>query len=122
MEFNFFQAGCQTKTPHTTSLGLKAEMMFPDSPTKLGQFENELDPPIELGPPDRALDPLFDFLHAVLDRLQDLCEFLLACLGSLLKSWILQFTSGIVAGVLVILLTIRVFQLAAAYFADTHLP
>ena len=96
--------------------------MFPDSPTESGQLDNELDPPVELGTPDRALDPLFDFLRATLNRLQDLCEFLLAGARDVINSWTLQFTSGIVAGLLCLFFAIRILQLAVAYFADGQLP
>jgi hypothetical protein len=96
--------------------------MLQETPTETGQFDDALDAPEEFRPPIRRLDPLFDFLHATLDRIQDVSEFLLVCVAAVVKTWIFQFTSGLVAGLLVISLAIWLVQVTIGFFTGDNPP
>lgn len=96
--------------------------MFPDSSTETNAIEREFDPPVAIEAKGRPLDPLFDFLHATLDRLQDLSEFLIGCIRVFVKSWIVQFTSGTIVGLLFISFLARLIQLLVALYNGTSEP
>ena len=85
-------------------------------PTDIGHFDDELHAPKDFEPRVQRLNPLFDFLHATLDRIQDIAEFLLACLSGIIRTWIFQFTSGLVAGLLFISFVIWAVQAIIEFF------
>ncbi len=96
--------------------------MLQETPTETGQFDDASATPEEFRPPIRRLDPPFDFLHATLDRIQDVSEFLLMCAAGVVKTWIFQFTSGLVAGLLFICFAIWLVQVTIGYFTGDSPP
>ena len=85
-------------------------IMLQDLPTEVGQFDKEAEAHADYDLPVERLNPLFDFLHATLDRVQDVCEFLLACVFGFVNTWFFQFTSGLVAGLIFVSIVIWVVQ------------
>jgi hypothetical protein len=96
--------------------------MLQETPTETGKFDDASDTSEEFRPPIRRLNPLFDFLHATLDRIQDVSEFLLVCVTGVVKTWIVQFTSGLVAGLLFISFAIWLVQVTIGYFTGDNPP
>jgi hypothetical protein len=96
--------------------------MLQKTPAETGQFDAEFDAPEEIEPRVQRLNPLFDFLHATLDRIQDVSEFLLLCVARVVKTWIFRFTSGLVAGLLFISFAIWLVKATIGFFTGDSPP
>ena len=96
--------------------------MLDESSQSDEQIYEKIDPPEGHISRKRRLDPLFDFLHATLDRIQDGSELLLSGVRYLVKTWMFKFTSGLVAGLLFVSLLIWIVKATIGTFMGESSP